>query len=569
PTLAAFSTGDPVVLEGRLLPSDGSGPPTLLFPHVLDRQPEPLSGPSALVDRVRAAARAGIDRNLPEPEASLAAGVLLGGAGHLDPDFRVQLQRSGLAHVVAIDGFKQVVVVSVLGGLAVRFVGPELAALPILLAIAAYTLLTGAHPAAVRAGIMVALATLASRTGRLADPLTSLVVAVTIMTAVDPRILLDVGLQLSLSATLGAVLLWPHLQRQLRGVPRLLAEPAGLTLAITLATLPVALSVFQLVSVVSPVAHIVAVPLLPLVLVSAALLALVSPLQPLATVVAWLAWLPATLLAGIVHIFGSLPGAALSTGRLPPLAAAGLATALLLAGVLGLPEASELRLHLRLAGAGGSHPQERTGLGTPAPPGRVWTQGVCLLACVAATVLLQVVRPDGRLHIVGLPVGRGEAIFIRGPTGRTALVVGGHPDGVQLTRQVADCLAVWEHKLHAVLQVDAESQAGLGLTLARYPAERQLDVSEDARVDLGGGAALDIYRPAGQETPGIAISFGRVWLPLVGSPPAPVTSSGGRPIPLPEPASPAAGELVSDGLQVWSADPADLGAQWDVVAGLR
>jgi competence protein ComEC len=537
-TLGGLAQGDALVLEGRLLAGAGSSPPTLLFPQLLGREPQPSFKPSAVLDGLRAAADAGIHRYLPEPQASLSAGVLLGGRGRLDADFRLELQRSGLAHVVAIDGFKQVVVAAVLGAVAVRLLGPRLAALPVLLGIAGYTLLTGAHPAAVRAGLMVGLATLAARTGRLADPFTSVLVAATSMAAVEPRILLDVGLQLSLSAVLGIVLLWPRLQPRLKGLPRLIAEPAGLTLAVTLATLPVTLSVFQVVSLVSPVAHIVAVPLLPLVLVSAALLALVSAIQPVAVVVAWVAWVPSTLLVWVIQLFGNLPGAALSTGRLPPLAAGCLAGTLLLWGIWGLPEAAELRQRLRLAGAPGS-------LGSS-----LWPPGACVATCLAVAVVLQVVRPDGRLHVQRLAVGRGEAVFIRGPTGRTALVVSGRLDAVQLASQVAARLAVWEHRLDSVLELDPAAQAGLGLTLARYPAEQHVDAAAGARVDLGGGAGLDVYPSEGQPAPDVSISFGRVWLPLW-------------------PAALPAVDLVSDGSDIWTADAAAEDAQPALVAGVR
>jgi len=550
-TLQELMAGETVVLEGRLLASDLPGPPTLLFPHLLERAPPPTFEPSGLLGRVRAAAGAGIQGHLPEPQASLAAGVLLGGAGHLDPDFRLQLQRSGLAHVVAIDGFKQVIVAGVLAGVAVRVLGARAGAVSVLVGIIAYTLLTGAHPAAVRAGLMVGLATLASLTGRVADPLTSVLVAATIMAAVDPRILLDVGLQLSLSATLGIVLLWPQLRPRLQGLPHWVAEPAGLTLAVTVATLPVTLSTFQLVSLVSPLAHVVAVPLLPVVLLSAAALALVSPLQNVAAAVAWLAWLPSTLLVVIIRLFGSLPGAALATGRLPAVACGVLAAALLLWGLCGLPEAAGLR----------------TRLGATVRLANPSTAGACLAACLAAGVLLQLIRPDGRLHVQRLAQTRGEAVFIRGPTGRTLLVVDGRLDGAHLADQVAACLAVWEHRLDAVLELDPSAQTGLSFTLGRYPAELRLDAADDARLDLGGGAAVDVYGSAAQATPAVSISFGSVWLSLVGRPPAPEASVGWSSSP-PQAAGPA-GHLVSDGTDVWMADSAAHAAQLPWAAPLR
>ena len=242
----------------------------------------PGAGLVAALAPMRDAARAGILGYLPEPQASLAAGVLLGGSGHLDPAFRGDLQRSGLGHLVAVDGFKQVVMATTVGALATRIVGGNLAVLPTLAAIGGYTLVSGAHPSAVRAGLMVGLARVAAVGGRLADPLTSLGVATLGMALVDPHVLLDVGLQLSVSATLGIMLLWPVLRRwrRLRALPKPIREPLGLTLAVTLGCLPVTLSTFEVVSLVSPVAHLVAVPLVPFVLVSAALLALASNLPP-------------------------------------------------------------------------------------------------------------------------------------------------------------------------------------------------------------------------------------------------------------------------------------------------
>jgi competence protein ComEC len=447
-------------------------------------------GPSAVAPggwlaALRQSGDAGIHAYLPEPQASLAAGVVLGGSGRLDSAFRLDLQRSGLAHLVAIDGFKQVIMAAAVGGVARWVAGARAGALTSVLAVTGYTLLTGAHPSAVRAGLMVGLASLGALSGRVADPLTSLLVAVSLMATLEPRILLDLGLQLSLSATLGIVLLWPRFRRHLRRWPRLVAEPIGLTLAVTLASLPVALCAFQMVSLISPVAHVVAVPLLAPVLLGAALLAVcasAAPLGSLASVAAWLAWLPTSLLVWVIHAFGSLPAASVSTGRLPVPAAVSLAGALLGWGIWGLPELRSLR-------ADWHHWHGRYA--------RLLTPGAYLGVCLAALLLLNLVRPDGRVHVETLDVGRGQATFIRGPGGRTALVVAGHADAVSLLGQVGAHLAVWEHRLNTAVALDSSAHKALGLTLARYPADQLIDAATPARLDMGGGAALDVTAPDG------------------------------------------------------------------------
>jgi hypothetical protein len=253
--------------------------------------------------------------------------------------------------------------------------------------------------------------------------------------------------------------------------------------------------------------------------------------EPLANVVAWLAWLPSTLLVEIIRVFGGLPGAALSTGRLPIQAALGLAAGLLAWGLWGLPEAAAVRLRcarLRLTERRWSVP----------------AASVC--ASLAAVALLQLVRPDGRLHVQGLRAGLGQAVFIRGPTGQTALVVGGRVDAALLAGQVADHLAVWEHKLDNVLQLDAAAESGLGPTLARYPADQRLNAEQDERMDLGGGAVLDVYAtaPDNPRAPRVALSFGTVWLPLFGHPPPPDETQNQREL--------APSEVVSDGTELWA-----------------
>jgi hypothetical protein len=250
------------------------------------------------------------------------------------------------------------------------------------------------------------------------------------------------------------------------------------------------LSTFHAVSLVSPVAHVAAVPLLSAVLLSTALLALVSPLAPLGMMAGWLAWLPSTLLAAVIQFFGSLPGAALATGRLPPLAAAGLAAMLLAWGVWGLPELGGLRLACA---------RQRSALGGWGAP------ATCIATLVGVCAVLGLARPDGRLHVDRLALERGEAIFIRGPTGRTALVANGRIDTRVLVDQVADRLAVWEHKLHTVVALDARAERGLALVLAQYPADQVIGPGADMRVDLGGGRSLDISAADGR----VSLDFAR------------------------------------------------------------
>jgi competence protein ComEC len=500
--LEAANVDDRLRVEGTLTARDSGQPPVVLFPSRLSLEawrPGPLEAPMAWLGRLRTSGMHTIQRALPEPQGSLAAGVLLGGPGKLDADFRLALQRSGLAHLVAIDGYKQIVVAAALRGLVLPVLGTRRATLVVLLGLLGYTLVTGAHPSAVRAGLMVGLASFAPLVGYVSDSLTSLLFAATLMGLAQPGVLLEVSFQLSVSATAGLVLLWPRLRRRLRRVPAWIAEPAGLTLAVSISTLPVVLGTFQSLSLVSPLAHVLAVPLLPFMLVSAA--ALLVPLPPaLEPLTAWPAWLASTLLAEVVRWTGSLPAAAISTGRLPTSSAVMMAGALIAAAVW----------------------RDRT----LNPIGRVRLRRPVILSGLAAfTSLLavHVLQPDGQLHVEPLAAGRGTAVFVRGPTGQTMLVIDGRVDDYALTAAVSRQLNLWEHDigtlvvLGATTQADAASASPANNLLpslnARYPPRKRLDDSQDARLDLGGGAVLDLYAGQPLET---RLSFGGASLRVIG-----------------------------------------------------
>jgi ComEC/Rec2-related protein len=518
--------------------------------------------------RLRQAGMRAIHAFVPDPAAALAAGMVLGGSNGLDPGFRGQLQASGLAHLVSVDGYKQVLVTSAVGALAVRALGRRLSLGPTLAAIVAYTAVTGASAAAVRAGLMAGGAAVAASVGRLADPLTSVLAAAAAMALVDPDLLRDASYQMSVGATLGLVLLYPRLGRALAWLPPWVGEQLGLSLAVSLATLPVTLALFREVSLVSPLAHVVAMPLVgPIMLASAALVA-TAWCPPVATALGWVVWLLTAALVAVVRAAAAAPGASLSTGRLPPAATLMLGAAIVAWGVSELPEAAALAA--RLTRVAGWH--------------RARKMAALVAVPLAAALGLWVVRPDGRLHVYLLQSGRGQAALIRGPTGATLLVLDGTVDGRALPDQVGASLPAWEHTLGGVVTLAPDRPAGLGELVRRYPPAVALG-ADDARLDLGGGAAVDLYASPG---PGAAVRYGDVWVRLSGRPPPPADAqlydaadlgqAGARGASWSSGPSPASGasdpaeasrtatalpvlsrsprpELVTDGTSAWLADP--------------
>ena len=157
-------------------------------------------------------AQAIIARILPEPQASLLTGILLGVEGGIPADLMEDFNRTGTTHIIAISGFNISIIAGLLSGLSARPFGRRRATPFALAGVVLYTVLVGASAAVVRAAIMGCLYIIAAHYGRQTEALTSLVAAAVLMTALNPHVLWDVGFQLSFAATLGLVLYTPSIE---------------------------------------------------------------------------------------------------------------------------------------------------------------------------------------------------------------------------------------------------------------------------------------------------------------------------------------------------------------------
>src|SRR6185369_12609088 len=93
-----------------------------------------------------------IKHNLPEPQASLLVGMLLGNQHGIAPDVSDAFAQTGASQVIAISGFNMTVLSGVVIGLLKRLkVRRSYAAAISIGVIAAYTMFVGANPAVVRA----------------------------------------------------------------------------------------------------------------------------------------------------------------------------------------------------------------------------------------------------------------------------------------------------------------------------------------------------------------------------------------------------------------------------------
>lgn len=540
PLLPGYRAGDIVELEGKL-----ETPPLLEdfdyaaylarrgissvmeYPqtHVIGHD-EPNLVRSGLLSARRTLSN-GLELALPEPQASLAQGVLLGRRSSLPKDVRADLNATNTSHLVVVSGGNIVLVsmyATVFFGLFAR--RRRAAALSIVVVLA-YAALVGFSPPVFRATVMGIVLILAQISGRRTNGLTSLLLAAALMCGLQPAVLADVSFQLSFAATAGILYLATSLRRGIidalgwalgrSEVPRWLGawfvEPAAVTIAAMLATAPLLALNFERVSIVALPANLLIVPAFPFIL-GASLAAAVgggSPVGHLAFgapayfLLTW--WLL------VAEWFASLPGAAAGFGGYTrPYAFATYAVIVALAFAV---RRSLLR---------GSLTQL-----TPSRPMK-WPTAARRALYVAPVVLLvasggwlaNTSSQERRLEVTVLDVGQGEAILIESPDGRDVLIDGG--PGRAVLRGLGDELSWRDRSIDLVIVTHPQSDHATGLldVMRRYDVRRIVaggwaddsvlartlmsaiddegllidEVAAGDSFDLGAGVRLDVLSPA-------------------------------------------------------------------------
>ena len=474
--------GDSVRLIGVLRPVSGGGAPTSVTARMSSARASITARgggwpPLAALFQLRVALGQAIERTLPEPEAALLIGILL---GLKSPALRARLPffvNTGTIHLVVPAGLKVSLLAEFASRAARRFgVWPRTVAA--LLAVGVYAALGGGGPAAIRAAIMGALLALAPALGRVYNVYTALALATFSMTLIEPALLYDAGFQLTVLATFALPLLTPALQQALlRPLGRLsrlsiaqtVAESLAVTLAAQVATLPTLALTFHVVSLVAPLANLLTVPFLAPLLALGGLLALTAALgwSLVALALAWVVWPLLWWVNATIVACASLPLAALQTSSAPAALAAAYYAALVAIIVALAPRlasaARALAGHQRTARS----PLVGRTLGV--------TLGVALLGSLGASV--PALAAQRQAQLIALDVGPGgSALLLRLPDGASLLIDGG-PSGPALETALASHLPFWRRSLDVVALTDVRAGDARGL--------------EDAASHFAVGHALD------------------------------------------------------------------------------
>ena len=401
---------------------------------------------------------------LPDPEASLLAGIVLGVESGIPDAVDQAFKDTGTTHIIAISGFNITIVSGLFAILFGRLLGARRGAVAALIAISIYTVLVGADAAVVRAAIMGGLSLFAGQVGRRQHGYNSLGITAALMAVFNPHILWDIGFQLSFAATLGLIVYAQPWEESLRGwlasrfsenAARKLTGPISeyllLTLAAQLITFPLIVYHFGRLSLSSLPANVAILPAQPPVMSLGGLAVLFGVLwRPLGQIFAYAVWPFVAYTIRVVEWFAGWEAGVRVVGGFTLWMLIGFYCILAVATLYWQPLVEKLKASIKPA----------------------LLIGVLL---VSAFLIWQaaLTAPDGMLHLTLLDVGNGEATLIETPDGRFVLIGGGE-SATRLSDGLGRALPLFHRKLDVLIVAGTRRDqiSALPAVIPRYPPEQ-------------------------------------------------------------------------------------------------
>lgn len=428
---------------------------------------------------------------LPEPQASLAQGIILGIRGNIPSPIKADFTRTGTAHLLAISGLHLSIIAGTLLSIGIWLFGRR-HYLYIWLALGTiwlYALLTGMHPPVVRGAIMASLFLSAELLGRQRSAIIALTFAAAIMVGISPYILGDAAFQLSFLAMTGLVFLFPHFQTLGRktiraalgedgaavSIANITSDGLSATLAAIIAIWPVVAYYFGIISFVGPLATFLTLLALPGILITGALtggLGLIA--LPAAQATGWLTWF---FLSYTLLVVNSLAASSLSF-----IEVGSFDTTLIwiyysvLAAAIFFSRKKLTNPMPKTTAQLKSGASKSFNLVSRLP--KKWIIPPLLLVAVLVSVTAATM-PDDNLHISFLDVGEGDAILIQ--KDNQQILVDGGPSSQAISLGLGNKIPFWDRTIDLLVLTHPHSDhlSGLVEVLRRFQVKQVLYPDSD------------------------------------------------------------------------------------------
>ena len=333
---------------------------------------------------------------LPDQEAAILSGMLLGKIDEIDPESNIDFQKTGIFHVFSVSGL-HIGFLLLLNGwiMSLLKTGKRTRFISGLTLLLLYGFLAGWPVSLQRAAIMGGLGLLAYYSGRLNNMLNALALAGVVILAVNPAALLDISFQLSFAATFGLIYIFPLVKARINS--KRWWDLVLVPLCAEIMIVPLVAWYFNLFSPISIVANLLTTYITGGIVILGFLGFLAAQVTSfLAPIFLYPAGALIEILLGLVELLKNVPGAYHWTGP-------GLIIVLLYYAGLGVLLWSIATNRQKLAGAA--------------------LAGMALI--IAGFYIPAGWDNPGRLKAVFLDVGQGDCILLKTPGGKFILVDGG------------------------------------------------------------------------------------------------------------------------------------------------
>ena len=231
---------------------------------------------------------------LPEQEAELEQGILLGDTSDIESDIKDDFRECNLSHMLAVSGAHlSYLVLGINTVLSKKAFGIRRRKILSIIFILIFMIIVNMSPSVVRAGISTIIAIFATLIYRKQDTYTTISIALLLTLLNNPFAIFDVGLQLSYLATLSIIILY---------------ESAMLTLSANILILPITIYEFNTIPINSIISNLLAGPLLGICIIVGMFTAILSTVCfPISKLIAFPLQIILKILIKIIELISKIP----------------------------------------------------------------------------------------------------------------------------------------------------------------------------------------------------------------------------------------------------------------------
>lgn len=406
--------------------------------------------------------------------SALLKGLILADRGMIDYEIKTEFINAGVIHVLAVSGLHVGFIVLIFVFLFKRF-NPYLRYGLTFLGLLFFMVITNYPTSVIRATIMAIVMIFAPLTGRNYNSINSLALAAFIILLLNPSDLFSPGFQLSFSAVLAIVTLYPPLGRMINNwriknkVMKYVMLFCAVSLAAQIGTLPFTLVYFHKLSIVALVANILVIPLIGFIVGLGIFAIIAGPIVSfIGQIYASTNELLSLMLFSFVRVLGKFEYAFISIRQFSIWDSLLFYSTLIFLFIFWKKlSASKAKIIVSIL--------------------------ITAILFVGLRIDNWELLPENKLSVLTIDVGQGDAILIKFPDGKTALIDGGNAteyfdNGARIIIPLLDYLGIDKIDYGFITHADADHYRGY-LALLKTGRVAQIyksvpDTSEERDVEL-------------------------------------------------------------------------------------